>query len=288
MVATPPVILVFDVSALSAASPTEWREFSRVGNCYIPQVVYEEMKMLFDRSPDPDLEQLAKAFNRFYTTSGWKVSDATAPHPALKVASGQALTRRARVSLAVGKCAYGLAQEFSNSLVVLVSKDRSLLQRLYDIPSYNLCGVTGDALLQWSRTGQRPIPVSQKFQQFRAAYGIQPDKSSGSSSASKSPPPPQPTSSVRTLPKATRAKPSVAPVFLSDWLPEVKSFILAVLGFAVAGYLLWMLVSGNIETLFRQQTNQQSFSGSVDTIGLSGYINKGQASDENASEARKS
>jgi hypothetical protein len=48
MAAVPSIILVFDVSALSAASCSEWREFARVGNCYIPQVVYEEIKMMFD------------------------------------------------------------------------------------------------------------------------------------------------------------------------------------------------------------------------------------------------
>lgn len=240
MVAVPPVILVFDISALSAASPTEWREFSRVGNCYVPQVVHEEMKMLFDRSPDPDLERLSKTFSRFYTTSGWQVSDTNAHHVLLKAGSGQALTRRARVSLAVGRCAYGLAQEFSHSLVILVSKDRSLLQRLYDIPSFNLCGITGEALLQWSRTGQRPIAVSQKFQQFRAAYGIQPNPQS---SQTVNPPPPspavQPTRPATA--KSVRAT-SIRGPLVSDWLPEVKSLLLAAIGLAIAAYLVWILL----------------------------------------------
>lgn len=269
MVAVPPVILVFDVNALSAATPSEWREFSRVGNCYIPQVVYEEMKMLFDRSPDPDLENLAKAFNRFYATSGWKVTEATGTHPVLKVGTGQALTRRARVSLAVGKCAVGLSEEFPNSLVVLVTNDRSLLQRLYDIPNVNLCGITGDALLQWSRTGQRPIAVSQKFQQFRAAYGIPPSPSS-TTPARK-----QPVSSVAAAspsrsssPRTTRpakAMPIRTPMFLSDWLPEVRSILLAAIGFAVAAYLLWMLFNRiDWQDIF-QPSSQQSFL-SVDIV----------------------
>ena len=248
MVAVPPVILVFDISALSAASPTEWREFSRVGNCYIPQVVYEEMKMLFDRSPDPDLERLSKAFNRFYATSGWKVSEANAHHPTLKAGSGQAMTRRARVSLAVGRCAYGLAQEFSNSLVVLVSKDRSLLQRLYEIPSFNLCGITGEALLQWSRTGQRPIAVSQKFQQFRAAHNLQTDKSTNTSTS------PSPQASVPVVSSSTIAASATGAVpksvhssrvrgpLLSEWFPEARSLILAVIGLVIAAYLIWTLL----------------------------------------------
>ena len=106
-----------------------------------PQVVYEEMKMMFDRSPDPDLERIAKDFHRFYATSNWNVTQADAHHAALKMGAGQSLTRRARVSLAVGRSAYALSQSFQSSMVVLVTKDRSLLQRLYEIPEVNLCAV---------------------------------------------------------------------------------------------------------------------------------------------------
>lgn len=274
MVAVPPVILVFDISALSASSPTEWREFSRVGNCYVPQVVYEEMKMLFDRSPDPDLERLAKTFNRFYATSGWKVSEASGHHPSLKAGSGQALTRRSRVSLAVGRCAYGLAQEFPNSLIVLVSKDRSLLQRLYEIPSFNLCGITGDALLQWSRTGQRPIAVSQKFQQFRAAHGMQPSQSASPSASSPKSSISTPSQAVPTpsLAKSVRSSPVRGPL-LSDWLPEVKSLFLAAIGLAVAAYLIWILFqSVDLRELFPPTSNTQFFLG-VDRIGNIRYLN---------------
>ncbi|MBD2092898.1 hypothetical protein H6F67_23905 [Microcoleus sp. FACHB-1515] len=168
MTALPPVSLVLDISALSAASPREWLEFSRVGTSHVPQVVYEEMNFLFDRSPDPDLERVARAFKRFYANSGWQITDETGHHPALRAASGQAMTKRSRVSLAVARCAYGLAQNHPANLVVLVSSDRALLQRLYDIQLPNLCGITGAALLQWCRSGQRPIAVSQKLQQMRS------------------------------------------------------------------------------------------------------------------------
>ncbi|NJR66939.1 MAG: hypothetical protein HC772_19120 [Leptolyngbyaceae cyanobacterium CRU_2_3] len=247
MVAVPPVILVFDISALSVASPSEWREFSRVGSCYIPQVVYEEMRLLFDRSPDPDLERIAKAFNRFYASSGWQITDTTAHHASLKVGSGQALTRRSRVSLAVGRCAFALSQSFPNSLVVLVSKDRSLLQRLYEIPAVNLCGITGESLLQWSRTGQRPIAVSQKFQQFRTAYGLPPNTASGTKSQAKS----NMTASSQSHPRTTPIRANTHPTrpifahspYLPDWVPDLVSLLLAAAGLAIAAYLIWFLLS---------------------------------------------
>ncbi|MBF2075669.1 MAG: hypothetical protein IGS50_18165 [Synechococcales cyanobacterium C42_A2020_086] len=266
MVAVPPVILVFDISALSAATPSEWREFSRVGSCYVPQVVYEEMKLLFDRSPDPDLERIAKSFNRFYATSGWRITDTSGHHAALKVGSGQALTRRARVSLAVGRCAYGLAETFPNSLVVLVTKDRSLLQRLYEIPSVNLCGITVDNLLQWSRTGQRPIPVSQKLQQFRSTHGIPPTGTTGTSQTY------QRTSPTRlTSPK--RATVTRKWVSTPDWIPDVVSLLLAAGGLAVAGYLIWLLINNaTIRQFFPNSRSQIHFELGVDTLSDIRYL----------------
>jgi hypothetical protein len=239
MVAIPPVILVFDISALSAASCSEWREFSRVGSCYIPQIIYEEMKLMFDRSPDPDLERIAKDFNRFYANSNWKITEADAHHAALKMGAGQSLTRRARVSLAVGRCAYGLSQTFQTSIVVLVTKDRSLLQRMYEIPEVNLCGITGEALLQWSRSGLRPIAVIQKVQQFRTAHGM--TKRAAPSHSER----------YAEAASADRPKPAVvqAEMAMPHWLPDVVSMVLAFVGVAIAGWLIWYMLQ-----LVRQQT----------------------------------
>lgn len=233
MVAIPPVILVFDVSALSAASCSEWREFARVGNCYIPQVIYEEMKMMFDRAPDPDLERIAKDFHRFYATSNWKVTQADAHHAALKMGAGQSLTRRARVSLAVGRSAYALSQTFQSSLVVLVTKDRSLLQRLYEIPEVNLCGITGEALLQWSRSGSRPIAVIQKIQQFRTAHGM-----TAKAAASHT----ERHSVAASVSKVTQPTSVNTVVAMPGWLPDLASMVMAFVGLAIAGYLVYYMV----------------------------------------------
>ncbi|MBW4516534.1 MAG: hypothetical protein KME11_15090 [Timaviella obliquedivisa GSE-PSE-MK23-08B] len=233
MAAIPSIILVFDVSALSAASCSEWREFARVGSCYLPQVVYEEMKMMFDRSPDPDLERIAKDFHRFHTTSNWNVTQANAHHAALKMGSGQSLTRRARVSLAVGRAAYGLSQTFQASMVVLVTKDRSLLQRLYEIPEVNLCGITGEALLQWSRSGSRPIAVIQKIQQFRTAHGV-------AATAAVNHGDRQP---VAALSVSKDAKPTmVDQLIMPEWLPDTVSMVMAFVGLAIAGWLIHYMV----------------------------------------------
>lgn len=167
MTSLAPVRLILDISTLSATTTREWLGFTRVGDCYIPHVVYEEIRFLYERSPDPDLERVSREFNRFYASSGWKISEINGHHPLLKSATGRALTKRARVALAVARCAYGEAQKNSKQLVVLVTSDRAILQRVYDIQLPNLAGIPSSALLNWSRSGKRPVAVTQKLQELR-------------------------------------------------------------------------------------------------------------------------
>jgi hypothetical protein len=173
MVANPPVVLVLDVNVLSVTTPSEWREFSRIGSCFLPQAVFAEISQAFARSPDSDLVKISKSFNHFFPISGWQLTDATSPHLAFK-SPEQTNSPRVRLALATGRCVHAISELYPKSLVILVSKDRGLLQRLYQIPGVNLCGITSENLLQWSRNGQRPVAVSQKLQQFRAAHGIKP------------------------------------------------------------------------------------------------------------------
>jgi hypothetical protein len=237
----PPVFLVLDISALSTATPREWLEFSRVGSCIVPQAVYEEMKFLFDRSPDPDLERIARDFHRFQPTSGWQISDASAHHTLLKSGAGQALTKRARISLAVGRCAYALSQNFPASLVVLVNSDRSMLQRIHDIEANNLCAITCPSLLQWCRTGQHPITVSQKLQQLRVAASV-----SGNSAIKHQPTSPSRITSSPSRITSTSAsgmtaarRPLIKPAKSTpSWVSQAVSLTSATLAVLVAGWLI--------------------------------------------------
>jgi hypothetical protein len=257
MAATPPATLVLDISALSAATPREWLEFNRVGSCIVPQAVYEEMKFLFDRSPDPDLERIARAFNHFYATSGWQISDAHAHHALLKSNANHSLTKRARISLAVGRCAYSFAQENSLGLVVLVSSDRDMLQRIYDIQAPNLCAITGQSLLQWSRTGQRPVAVSQKLQQLRSANGLPPNSTITSVTAGTSTSSVRTTSPSRTSTSTTHQRKSAihkaAPI--DDTLKQVISLLLSAAALACAGWLAWWILYQNGIRTNNQQTS---------------------------------
>lgn len=183
----PPVELVLDLSILSGSSTREWMGFSRVGTCHVPKIIHEEMRFLHERAPDEDIERVAREFNRFYRESQWTISDAIAHHPALRSASGEALTKRNRLALAVARCAYGIAEENPTHLVVLVVSDRTMLQRIYSMKVPNLCAINGAMLLQWSQTGQRPIPIIQKIQEMRISSGARARLAASSNSASPSP-----------------------------------------------------------------------------------------------------
>jgi len=241
MVFVPPTSIVLDINALTVGVPREWMEFSRAGSVFIPQVVYEELRFTYDRSPDPDLEQLARNFNRFYPTSGWQISDTVAHHALLKVATGQALTHRARVSLAVARCAYGLATSAPANLVVVVTSDRTLIQKVQEVAANNLCAITGQALLQWCRTGQRPVAVSQKLQQLRAISSVQAGLISKVPNTTETARVTAGTRS-RTTTK-TRPTPKARPVLVeSQSVLQVWSLIRAGAALAIAALLIWLML----------------------------------------------
>ncbi len=247
----PPVLLVLDVSALAGGSASEWLEFSRVGKVCLPQAVYEDMRLLSDRAPDPDLAELAKRFSHFYPVSGWQVSDASAHHSAL-TAAGQSLTKRARVSLAAARTAYALSLGFPKHLVVLVTRDQQLLQRIYDLPSNNFCAILPPALLQWSRTGQRPILVSQLLQQMRATLSATmtsglthsgqmiPSRPEGRNSTVQ-----RQDSRSGSAKKPQRHSRAYFEGDANEALSNLLSLVLAIAGLALAGWLLWSIFNNS-------------------------------------------
>lgn len=168
MTAPSPILLVLDLSALEVGKLREWQEFSRVGKCFIPQVVFDEVRFLCDRASDTDTEQVAREFMRFYPESGWNLTAISGNHASLKPASGDAFSKKARLSLAVAQTAYGLSCSHPNSLVVLVTTEQPLLQKVQSLGNANLCGVTAAALRQWCRTDRPPIVVSQQLQKMQA------------------------------------------------------------------------------------------------------------------------
>ncbi len=164
----PPILLLLDLSALLVSKPREWQEFTRLGNCYVPQLVYQEIQALSQIGIERNHEHTAKEFCRFFAESNWQLTGVGALHPSLQPSDGQNMSKRARLAQAVSECAYGFARNSPGRLVVLISNDQPLLKRVQSLGVANLSGVPVSAMLIWSRSGRRPPIVAQHLQAMRS------------------------------------------------------------------------------------------------------------------------
>lgn len=168
MALIPSVLILFDTTALLAGKTLDWRSFTQLGECYVPEAVLEQMDYLCDRASEPDVEHTAREFKRFYTDGDWKRTGIQAEHAALKPTPGHTLSKRARLALSVASCVYGMALRYPNSLVVLITNDQPLLQKVMGLQVKNLCGMPFAALMQWARSQRRPSVIHHHLQLMRA------------------------------------------------------------------------------------------------------------------------
>ncbi|MBE9095437.1 PIN domain-containing protein [Tychonema sp. LEGE 07203] len=159
----PPVLVTFDADVLMAGRTQVWQEYAKVGTCYIPEVVYDEIDRLTDQAVEPAIEQIAREFMRFFAESGWIATDAQETHRALEP-SIKNQSKQAMLVVATAQCVYGLAQEHPEALVIFVSNSQPLLKRLASVGAENLCGITGAMLLNWARKAERPPAATQQLQ----------------------------------------------------------------------------------------------------------------------------
>ncbi|MGL5061202.1 MAG: PIN domain-containing protein [Microcoleus sp.] len=159
----PPILVTFDADVLMAGRTQAWQEYAKVGTCYIPEVVYDEIDYLTDRAVEPPQEQVAREFKRFFAESGWIVTDAQETHRALEP-SIKNQSKQAMLVVATAQCVYGLTKEHPDALVVFVSNSQPLLKRMASVGADNLCGITGAMLLNWARQKERPPQVTQQLQ----------------------------------------------------------------------------------------------------------------------------
>ncbi|MBE9184733.1 hypothetical protein IQ270_08385 [Microcoleus sp. LEGE 07076] len=159
----PPVLVTFDADVLMAGRTQVWQEYAKVGTCYIPEVVYDEIDRLTDEAVEPAIEKIAREFMRFFAESGWIATDAQETHRTLEP-SIKNQSKPAMLVVATAQCVYGLAQEHPESLVIFVSNSQPLLKRLASVGAENLCGITGAMLLNWARKGERPPAATQQLQ----------------------------------------------------------------------------------------------------------------------------
>lgn len=243
MALLPSILILFDTTALLAGKTREWQEFSRLGECYVSEGVVEQMQFMHDRASEPDVETTAREFNRFYPTSGWKQTSAIAEHPSLKPAAGHTLSKRARLSLEVLGCAYGLALRYPESLVVLVANDQPMLKQVLGLQTKNLCGLPLAAFIQWHRSQRRPPVVSQHLQQLRSQPAPIGDLIARKSVASKSGKSPSPRSAVVSPPSVSYGVKRQQQAARSLRISSLLSSLVSVVILLVAVAAVWRVIS---------------------------------------------
>ncbi len=158
-------LLLFDTTAILSTKTMQWQEWSHFGVCVLPLAVFEEVEFLTHRASDPVEETTAREFLRFNMGGEFEISDATA------LVKGQeerdpSLSKRARLEQSTAECAYALAKQQSNTVVVLVTNARPLVQRIQELQVANLSAVSVAELLQWIRVQQRPRMVEQSLKRM--------------------------------------------------------------------------------------------------------------------------
>src|SRR6476646_6793878 len=255
MAAPHPILLILDFSALEVGKTREWQEFSRVGECFLPQVVFDEIRFLHDRALAVSLEQTAREFMRFYPDSGWHMTAVSSTHASLKPASGDSFSKKARLSLAVAQAAYGLSRNHPGSLVVLVTTDQPLLQRVQGVEAANLCGITAAALRQWCRTERQPLAVTQQLRRMETATVVGAGKvgSTLSQPAGATTPRSRSNHMVRTTPKPSMSR---QPTFSNapGAIAQMFSTVLMLGALVLAGSTAWYLIQPAGFNQFLQKT----------------------------------
>lgn len=60
------MILVFELTTILSGCTRDWTKFSDKGECYLPEVVLQELNFLTQRAITPKDEKIAREFSRFF------------------------------------------------------------------------------------------------------------------------------------------------------------------------------------------------------------------------------
>jgi hypothetical protein len=245
----PPILVLLDLSAILAGTSREWPGYARVGKCFLPQVVYEEIEFLCKRASEPSQEKTARDFMRFYSNSGWQLTSADANHLSVTVPAGKDMSKQARLTVATVRCAYGLSKEQERKLVVFVGNGHSLLQKIQALRASNLCGITATQLLQWGRMRQRPEAVTEHMQAMMRAGAESVLTGQLQGMVHASPTTARPTTRTRTSVQQSQAvqrsytrSPSLKASSPSGGFLKQISGLLTVGAIAIAGLFVWQTV----------------------------------------------
>lgn len=221
MLDLPQIFLLIDLNTLYACKPYEWLEFSQVGQCYVPQVVYQELESWAVGRNDSLEARIAREFRRFMLESEWQLARSV-------TSTDRPFSRRAQLAIDVRNCAQDFARSSIGRLVVVISNDRALVQQIQALQIENLTGIPVSTLLTWSRTKRQPPIV---LQHLRAMQTHSLQLLSGGRS--------------RTQPLSTIASPKLTPtpVYQKSWFDRVLPVLIILGGLGLGWSLAQPLIS---------------------------------------------
>ncbi|MCA1904112.1 MAG: hypothetical protein CV045_05565 [Cyanobacteria bacterium M5B4] len=159
-------LLIFDQGPITSGNLAYWQAVTKLGDCYVPQIVLEEIQRMAEEAPlgrETSSEAAAKEFLRFWEGGGWKVTRTTKSHSDLVPTPGHNLSRKARLAYSVAQCAYGMAELNPDAVVILVTEDQALIRRISAIGLEKLGGTTGIAVREWTKNNQVPSSLEKMF-----------------------------------------------------------------------------------------------------------------------------
>jgi len=219
MIDAPRIFLLIDLNTFFACKPYEWLEFSKVGRCYVPQVVHEELDAWATSRSQSHESRIAREFRRFMLESDWQLARS------LISTEARPMTRRARLALDVKNSAEELARSSIGRLVVVVSNDRALIQQILALNLENLTGVPVSTLLTWSRSKRQPPIVLQHVRSMQTRSLVLTAGSSRTSSSRVDSP---------TLPPH--------PVYQNSWLDRLIPLFIILGGLALGWIIAHALI----------------------------------------------
>lgn len=155
------MILVFELTAILSGCTRDWVDFSNHAQCYLPEVVLQELNFLTQRAVTPKEEKIAREFSRFFPDSGWKITTSMSPHPAISPKETESISKQARLVVAIAESVYDLALKLSPEIVIFVSNNGNLKRELNQIQQPNLATISVAQLKQWIRTEEIPAAVQE-------------------------------------------------------------------------------------------------------------------------------
>ena len=119
------------------------------------------MDFLTRRAVTPAEEEVARAFLRFHESA--RTFEVSAANVLLGDATGgtgdPSQSKRARLSQTIAECAYALAKQQPQVVVILLSHDRLLVERVNHLGIPNLGSISVPQLTQWIRQDLVPAAV---------------------------------------------------------------------------------------------------------------------------------